>query len=383
MTLIFILSLLIIFMHYIGYPALLSMGAFGKKKHYKKKGHRPSVSYIVAAYNEEAVIEEKILNTLSLNYPKDKIEIIVVSDGSNDGTEKIAKSYETKGVKSLHSPLRRGKTAALNRAVANSSNEIIIFSDANSYFSDDSIIHLVENLHDSSIGGVCGRKDIVKNYAKRGASLGDHFFWSLESRLKKAQSDAYSITNADGEIFALRRELYPSISDDIINDDQVLTIETIKNDKRIIYETDAITYEEASVTLKDDYNVKRRMVCGAYQIIAQYPWIINPLNSKFSLHFFFHKFLRYTMFLYLFLFFISSAFLAFQNGAAIYQFAFYCQAFMYTLAAIGGISYLKGKRIKLLYIPYYYVLMNTAAASGLIQFLKKTSIGSLWIKADR
>ena len=176
------------------------------------------VTFLVAAYNESQVIEEKIRNTLSLDYPGDLLEIIVVADGSDDGTERIVETYADQGVISLHRPERRGKTAALNRGVEHAKGEIIVFSDANNEFSKSAIRELVKHFRDENVGGVCGIKQI-KPASERESSTGDSIYWSYESRIKQAESDIATIIIADGEIFAIRKDLFEQIDESVINDD--------------------------------------------------------------------------------------------------------------------------------------------------------------------
>jgi cellulose synthase/poly-beta-1,6-N-acetylglucosamine synthase-like glycosyltransferase len=229
--------------------------AFISRKKVKIQEIYPNVTLIIAAYNKEKVIEAKIRNCFELDYPKDLMDVIIVSDGSTDSTPSIVNKYSDKGIQGLFQPERRGKTAALNRAVEKAKGDIIIFSDANSMFGPQSIKLLIRNFADLSVGGVCGRKSILKT-ADRESSRGDSLFWDFESVLKTMQSHAGSISNGDGEIFALRRSLYKEIPEKIINDDQAITFNIIKEGYRVIYEPEAISNEEASIILEDDFRSK-------------------------------------------------------------------------------------------------------------------------------
>ncbi len=338
------------------------------------------MSFIVAAYNEEKIIRQKILNDLNLDYPKNKIEIIIVSDGSSDQTPAIVNEFTSFGVRSLHQNKRRGKTAALNRAVYFAKNEIIIFSDANSMFRKNAIKKLVRHFADSQIGGVCGRKSVLYN-SQRKASLGDNVFWKYESLLKQAESNLGSITTADGEIFAIRKNLYHELDPKIINDDMAITLNILNKNKRVIYEQNAITEEEASLTLKDDFNVKSRMVYGGIQIISLYKKTLNPFSSLFSLQFFFHKTLRYFMWVLLISIFISNLFCINQN--LFFKSMFELQIVFYIMALIGKINDKYNTNIKLFYFPYYYCNVNLAAIKGFIFFLKQQASVDIWKKATR
>lgn len=374
----FWLTFIIIFYHYCGFPLVTAIMAITQKKKIDKKEITPSVSLIIAAYNEEKVIVEKIKNSFQLDYPKDKLQIIVVSDGSTDTTPKIVANYKFQGVESLFLPERRGKTAALNRAVAVATSEIIVFSDANSMYEPRAIAHLVANLNDVSIGGVCGRKNIVRN-ARRESSKGDSLFWDLESRLKIMQSQAGSISNGDGEIFAIRRHLYSPIPEDIINDDQAITFNIVKNGYRVVYEPLAISYEEASIIIEDDFKVKARMVTGGYQTIARYKENIFPPKNLFAFQFISHKIIRYIMPFLLILLLIGNLFLL----KGILLTFFLLQLFFYLSAALGYFMKMFGFSLGVFYIPYYYCVMNVAAFVGFYYFLLRKDGVSVWKKATR
>ncbi len=381
MQIIFFILFVLIITHYIGFGLFVLVAAtLVGKKHKSNLERLPSVSFIVAAYNEEKVIREKIENDLLLDYPKDKIELIIVSDGSNDKTAEIANSYAHKGVVSLHKPERAGKTAALNRAIAQAKNEILVFSDANSMFQKDAIKKLVAHFADESIGGVCGQKTVLTN-KERKASLGDNLYWKYESRLKQAESHLGSIPTADGEIFAMRKALYKEVDAKIINDDQVITLNILKQGKRVIYEKNAISYEEASISLKDDFNVKARMVYGGIQIMSLFKEELNPFKSWFGLQFFFHKTLRYFMWLLLILIFVSN--LIIVNQHLFYKIFFSLQVAFYLLAIFGEILGKLGKVPTLFYIPNYYCTVNIAAFKGYLFFRKQRKGVDVWKKAKR
>lgn len=375
--------LIVIITHYLLYPGFLFLASrFVSKRTLALPNDLPKITMIVAAYNEQRVIEEKIRNSKALNYPQSKLEIIIVSDGSSDQTPQIVDSYKNDGIIGLHRPERQGKTAALNRAVKFATGEILVFSDANSYFVPNALNELIAHFHSEKVGGVCGRKAIVKNFDERLASMGDNSYWNVESKLKHWQSLLGGITNADGEIFALRKELYPEIDSALINDDQIITFEVVKKGKTILYAPNAITCEEASITLQDDFNVKRRMICGAFQAIGTSPWVINPFYSKFSFHFFFHKFLRYIMFALITGLMTSSIIDAFLGGVLGIVVLSGFTVFL-IMGIIGQNLVQNGKSVTVFYIPYYYLLMNYACYKGLMKYLEGSNVTGLWVKAAR
>ncbi len=382
MAIVFAVTFFLIVFHYFFFaPLIIVLAKLFPKKHLVDSEHLPSVTFIVAAYNEERVIEQKILNDLNMDYPKDKLQYIVVSDGSSDSTPRIVEGYADKGITSLHENERKGKIAALNRAITYAKNDVLVFSDANSFFQKDAIRKLVRHLKDDSIGGVCGRKAILQN-EERKASLGDSLYWEYESRLKGAESKLSSIPTADGEIFAMKRELYRPVESFVINDDTAITLNIISQGKRVIYDHEAVTLEEASITLEDDFNVKSRMVCGGIQMLTLYPKELGPFSGWFGLQFFCHKTLRYFMWLLLILIFVSNVFLV--SDSAFYFIFLSLQLAFYALALVGSLLDRAGRSVPtLLYIPYYYCNVNIASFKGFLFFLKQRSIVDVWKKAQR
>ncbi|UOF01846.1 glycosyltransferase family 2 protein [Bdellovibrio reynosensis] len=367
-------------LHYAGFGLIvLGLARLFPKKH-KTAEIYPSVSFIIAAYNEEKIIREKIRNDLKLDYPKDKLEIIVVSDGSSDSTPLVVKEFAEQGVIGLYEAPRKGKTAALNRAVALAQGEVLIFSDANSMFRPDAIKKLVRHFADESVGGVCGRKSVL-THGDRKASLGDNLYWHYESALKQAESHLGSIPTADGEIFALKRSLYQTVPTEFINDDLVITFNIIEQGKRVIYDKEAITEEQASITLKDDFNVKSRMVYGGIQVIMAYKKLLSPFASWFGFQFFIHKTLRYFMWLLLASIYSFSAMLTPAHW--FYEIFFLLQTAFYFMALIGYVLDKNGKKAGPFYLPYYYCNVNFAAAKGFLFFLKQRSTVDIWKKAQR
>lgn len=374
----FWLTFTIIVYHYCVFPLFTALMAITRRQKRNKKNITPSVSLIIAAYNEEKIIEEKIKNCFHLEYPIEQLEIIVVSDGSTDATPHIVDKYKSRGIKGLFLPPRRGKTAALNRAVAVAKGEFVVFSDANSMYEPKAIAYLVANFNDLSIGGVCGRKSIVKNYARE-SSRGDSLFWDFESQLKIMQSQAGSISNGDGEIFAIRNRLYEPIPEDMINDDQAITFNIIKNGYRVVYEPLAVSYEEASIIIADDFRVKARMVTGGYQAISRYHGLFFPPRNYFAFQFFSHKIIRYMMPFLLVLLFCSNIFLL--RGILVAFFG--AQLFFYLLAFAGYLMKTSGLPLGIFYVPYYYCAMNIAAFIGFYYFIVSRDAVSVWKKATR
>jgi len=365
----------LILYHYLLFPVILYVSSLlFLNTHNKSFSKSITVSFIVAALNEEKIIRKKIENCLEMDYPKDLLQFIFVLDGSTDGSYEIVKSYEHLGFICLHESQRRGKTAALNRAMENADGEVVVFSDANSMFDKNALKNLLQNFSDKNIGGVCGRKGIVSN-TERASSKGDGLYWNIESAIKMLQSEIGSISTGDGEIFAIRRKLYNKLSEDIINDDTAITFEIINAGFRVVYEPSAITYEEASVTIKDDFNVKVRMVAGGYQSLQCYSRLLLQKYTLFFLQFISHKVLRWFMPVLLILLLISNLFVL-EHG--FFLCLFLLQVIFYSTALLGYLF-----NFKAFYFPLYYVVMNIAALFGLIKFMRGDMGVKIWKKAER
>ena len=367
--------------HYLLYPALI----IGLARLRPATGRPPAASFapritlVIAAYNEEHVIAAKLRNTLALDYPSDRLEVIVVSDGSTDRTPEIASQFAAQGVISMHQPERRGKTAALNRAVGRASGEIIVFSDANNDFSPNALRELVKHFADQSIGGVCGVKRI-KPSSERQASMGDSLYWKYESAIKLAEGRLRSITNADGEIFAMRRSLYRRVDEKIINDDAQLTIDIVRHGYRVIYEPAAQSHEYASISIGDDFFVKVRMVAGGFQTVKEnWRFLLLP-RSWFAFTFLSHKLLRWLIPELLIAILLLSVSLSAQSvylALVLAQMLFYGTA-LYAYAVVRN----GGAIPTIVYVPFYFCAMNLAALSGLHRYVSGWQTQN-WRKAER
>ena len=380
--LLFAICAFLVVYHYVIYPAaviLLSrMAARSQPLPDLTDADLPSLTFVIAAYNEERVIRDKLLNTLCLAYPADKLEVLVAADGSNDATRAIAEAFADRGVRVLHLPQRRGKTAALNRAVAFSRGDIIVFSDANNQFSDDALRKLVRHFADPRVGGVCGLKQIHAS-AERESAVGDGLYWKYESAIKIAESRLGSITGADGEIFAIRRALYRTLDESLINDDAAITFDLVRARHRVLYEPAARSFEQASITIEDDFHVKVRMVSGGFQTLSREWRLLLLPRRRFAFAFLSHKVLRWIAPELLIAMLVSSCVLAAAGdqefiGLLVLQTAFY------SLALIGYLLRKRGPLAIPLYVPFYFCAMNAAALLGLVRYLTRSTE---WKRAAR
>jgi len=374
---VFWFSLSVILYAYLGHFALAYLVGFFRPKPISKADIEPSVSFIIAAYNEEVVIREKIQNTLQLDYPKEKLEIVVVTDGSSDRTPDVVKEYETKGVRLLHSSERRGKTMALNRVVPLTKGDILFFSDANTHYEPSTLRVMMRNFNDPSVGGVSGRKTIRKEGARQ-ATKGEEGFWSYEALLKTLQTRSGSISTADGEIFSLRRSKFESIPVGIVHDDMYLTLLIVRAGMRVVYESDATSEESASKSFKDEFFLKTRYASAGYQIIGAFRGFLIPPGCYFAWQFLSHKLLRWTAPIFLISLYVSSFF----SKNLILKTMFLLQSIFYSSAALGFSLTLCTLPAGPLYFPAYFCMGNAAGLYGLVKVFRGGQT-SLWRKAAR
>ena len=377
-------SSFVVLYHYALYPGLVLLiarlrGARPAARHQPGERGWPSVTLLIAAYNEERVIEAKLRNALELEYPL-PVEVIVVSDGSTDGTQQLVSGFAARGVISMHEAARRGKTAALNRGVAAARGEVIVFSDANNDFNTNALVALAQHFAEPNVGGVCGVKHI-REARDRESSVGDGLYWRYESAIKYAEGQIGSITNADGEIFAMRKSLWRPIAEHIINDDAQITFDIVDQRQRVLYEPEARSTEYASIRIEDDFFVKVRMVAGGFQTIAQQWRRLLPPLSWFALAYLSHKALRYLMPLFLIAILLGSLWLA-ARGEPAFQALLVLQMLFYGVAWTGWLRLRSGPLPSALYVPFYFCAMNLAALLGFVRFATGRQ-GTNWRKAQR
>ncbi len=381
----FITSCLLIFYNYIGYALFLMPVLLVRKKNKRllEKSFYPSVSFIVAGYNEEDCIEEKIQNSLAQDYPKELIEFIFITDGSTDQTNSIIQRYPD--IKLLFEPERKGKSAALNRATKQAGNDILIFSDANAILNNEATKKIARHYSNPLVGGVAGEKKVIHLKGPgQSKSNSEGIYWKYESILKRVDSNFYSVVGAAGELFSLRKELYEPIPDSVILDDFVSSMKVAQKGYRIIYEPDAFASELPSFSIKDEKKRKIRIAAGGYQAM----FLLSSLfqfwkTPKLSFLYISHRVMRWTLSpLCLFLAFISNLLLFSKGYHPFYTAAFYLQILFYTFAFIGSIAPPGSGIGKLPTICYYFVFMNWSVVLGFFRFLRGGQ-SATWEKAKR
>ena len=378
-------SCFVIFYNYIGYALIaLALTRIKKKKKTSFPGdYYPTISFVVAAYNEEDCIEKKIINSLQQNYPSAKIEFIFITDGSTDSTPEIIKAFPS--IRLLHLSERNGKTAALNRAVLHAQNEILIFSDANAILNEEACINIARHYYDAFVGGVAGEKKVITlSTDGQNAANSEGFYWKYESFLKKLDSDFHSVVGAAGELFSVRKSLFQPLATEVILDDFIISMKIALQGYRIVYEPSAFAMEMPSSSIQDEKKRKVRIAAGGFQSIAMLPEALHFWKHlKLSFLYISHRVLRWTLTpLCLVLALLSNFLLVIlyddpvYNGILMVQIVFYFGALVFQAfpAMRNQLSFLK--------VPYYFIFMNISVFQGFFKFLQKKQ-SSVWEKAKR
>ena len=337
-----------------------------KNKKVEKKDYEPNVTILIAAYNEADNIEATIKNKLALDYPKDKLEIIVISDGSTDGTDEIVKKYHLQGVKLLRQEPRAGKTSALNMAVPDAAGKILVFSDANSIYAPDSLKKLMQNFYDKEVGYVTG-KMIYTN--PEGSTTGDGCtaYMKYENFLRRVETKAGSIVGVDGGIDAVRKELYKPMNPDQLPD-FVLPLKVIDQGYRVVYEPEALLEEPSLKAPKDEYKMRVRVSLRALWALWDMRHLLTFAPSiLYSWQLWSHKVLRYLCFIFLICAYFTN--LALWQESSFYEFFFIIQNIAYLCAIVFPVLNSKGYLSRLLYLFNYFFLLNLASAHAFIKFL--------------
>jgi biofilm PGA synthesis N-glycosyltransferase PgaC len=388
LKILFWLSLSIIAYSYIGYGILLFFLTRikwifkGRIRPQNPGAFEPEVTLIVAAFNEEDCIEEKIQNTFQLDYPSHLLKIIFITDGSSDNTPIIAGNYPR--IQVLHQAQRRGKVAAMNRAMQFVGTPYVISSDANTLLNADCVKQIVKHYRDPSVGGVAGEKKLISRADDLAAGVGEGWYWKYESLLKKMDSELYSVVGAAGELFSFRSDLFGNTREDMIIEDFVQSLEICLKGFVIRYEPKAFAMEASSLSMKEEEKRKVRICAGAFQAMIHLRRLFNIFRYPvLSFQFISHRVLRWTLCpLCLLILLVTNAGLVFEKTNPFYTLFFVLQVSGYLLALAGWLLAHKNIRVKALFLPYYFFFMNVSVFMGFARFIRKNQT-ILWEKASR
>ena len=384
----FYISLALVFYTFIGYGIVLFLIVKLKRLF---KGNvvqlpandttLPTCTVVVAAYNEQDIIREKVINTLNLDYPVDKIKYIFVTDGSTDNTAAIISLFPA--VKLFHETARNGKIAAVHRAIEQVKSEVIVFTDANTFLNRGALKEICKHYTNSKVGAVAGEKR-VSAAEDADATAGEGIYWKYESKLKKWDSELYSVVGAAGELFSIRTDLYEPVPANSVLDDFMISMLIAKKGYQIVYEPAAYATETSSANIAEELKRKIRIAAGGIQSIIWLKSLFNPLKLPvLSFEYISHRVLRWTIVPFLLIIlFVSNIFLAFANGGIFFLVMLVLQAVFYAASVAGWIMESRQTRIKALFVPYYFCMMNYAVIAGIVRYFNGGQ-SAIWEKAQR
>ena len=383
----FWISLFVVFYAFAGYGlALFAIikikRAFFGKPALPEADRLPTCTLIVAAYNEEAFIVDKIKNSLELAYPAGKLKLIFVTDGSKDKTQELVASFPQ--IIHLHEDARMGKMAAVHRAIEKVDTDVIVFTDANTFLNKDALVNICRHYRDDKVGAVAGEKR-VNITETSDATAGEGFYWKYESKLKTWDSELYSVVGAAGELFSIRTNLYEPVPSNAIIDDFMISMLIAEKGYKIVYEPEAYAMETGSENIKEELKRKVRIAAGGIQSIIWLKSLLNPFKMPLlSFQYISHRVLRWTVvpFLMLAVLILNILIVAQGNSAPLYQLLLLGQFVFYGFSILGWLMTTRQIKVKVFFIPYYFSMMNYAVILGIIRYAKGKQ-SAVWEKSKR
>jgi glycosyltransferase involved in cell wall biosynthesis len=355
-------SVAIVLYTYVAFPLIVLLRALLSPRPYRSENITPSVSLIIAAHNEGRRIGAKMENALGLDYPSDRLEIIVASDGSTDRTEQVVRGYAERGVRLLSLP-RHGKAAALNAAVSASTGEILVFSDANSEYALDAIRNLVRPFADPGVGGVAGNQHYRSDAIADAIAEGERSYWNLDRALKEAESRAGSTISATGAIYAIRRELFSGVPVGV-TDDFATSTSVIAQGKRLVFAPDAVASEPVASSGRIEWGRKVRVITrGLYGVYVRRELLDPRRHGFYAVQLFSHKVLRRLMGVPLLVMALVAPTL-WRHGS-VYRLATLAQSSLYALGFAGLLLARRPPgRHPALAAPAFFLMVNAAALTA-------------------
>lgn len=375
----------VVFYAFIGYGILLYVltafrRLFRQRSDLQDSIYAPRVSLVIPCYNEAHILLEKVLNCKQQDYPDDLLKTYFITDGSTDNFRQVLKGFPE--ITLLHEDRRGGKTAAENRAMQFIDSPIVIFSDANTMLNREAVINIVRHFKNEKVGCVSGEKRVLVEEKDSASSAGEGIYWKYESFLKRLDSEFHTAVGAAGELVAFRSALYEELPEDTILDDFMQSMLIASKGYKIVYEPEAFALETGSASIKEEMKRKIRISAGGWQSIRRLWKKVTPLKD-FTLYFQYisHRVLRWTVTPFLLaIAFILNIFL--WNSHFVYQLFMVAQVLFYLAALLGYVLENKRIRLKLLFIPFYFCMMNYAVVLGLIRFINNSQKG-VWEKSER
>ena len=383
-------ALFIVFYTYMGYGILLYLIVYLKRL-FKGKPVKavlpsysdlPAVTLMICAYNEQDIVKMKMRNTRELDYPKEKLKVMWVTDGSNDSTNELLQAYDE--VTIAFKPERMGKTAALNHGISLVDTEIVVMTDANTILNASAIKEIVRAFANPKVACVAGEKRVMARHEGETAAEGEGMYWKYESTLKSLDSELFSTMGAAGELCAIRTSLYEDMPSDTLLDDFIMSMRLVDKGYKTAYVPDAYAMEYGSADMTEESKRKRRIAAGGLQSIARLLPMLNPLHHPIAtFQYISHRVLRWsiTPFALISLIPLNAALVMLKAGT-VYTVIWIFQILFYLAAFCGWYLTNKGHKTKFLSVPYYFLFMNINIFKG-ISYLKSHRSSGTWEKARR
>jgi cellulose synthase/poly-beta-1,6-N-acetylglucosamine synthase-like glycosyltransferase len=378
----------IILYTYVGYTIILLIMVifsrlFRKRPTLQADENEPMVTLFIPAYNEERFVIYKVNNSLELNYPKEKLQIIWITDGTTDNTRELLYRYPE--ILILHERERRGKIHAMNRGMKMVTTPIVVFTDANTMLNPEAIREIVKLFNDKKTGCVTGEKRVGGSEKQKAVGAGEGLYWQYESLIKRLESGTGSVVGAVGEIFAIRSDLYEEIKEDTLLDDFTISLHTVQKGYAVKYAPKALGIESASFSIADEIKRKIRIATGGMQTLTRMTDLLNAFKyGLLSFKYISHKVLRWTLVPFSFpLVLILNIILLFSpDNTGLYNVLFGVQCVFYLLVLAGGMMNNRRTGLKALFAPYYLFIMNYAVLTGFFRFFTG-NYSVKWQKAKR
>ena len=352
---------------YLGYPLLILAWARLRPRPVREREFEPFVSVLVVAHNERATIGAKIRNCLSIDYPKDRLQIVIASDGSTDETVSIARSFAAQGVEVVVVAGHRGKAAVLNQVVPGLRGEIVMLADARQRVDRGALRTLVRQFADPEVGAVSGEL-MLNERAASGVGGGVGFYWRYEKLIRRSESAVDSTIGATGAIYAIRRALFVPIPEDTILDDVLVPLRIAQRGYRVLFERRARAFDQVVASSRQELRRKARTIAGTFQLFAQERWLLNPLRNRLWFQTVSHKGLRLLLpVLHLAAMMANANLLA---AAPIYRWLFAGHVAFYAAAAAGYAARRRRFRSRLLSVPYALCLLSWSTVVGFVDFVR-------------
>lgn len=374
--------LFVIFNSFFGYPLVIFLlGQFKKKPNLTE--YEPSVTIMIAAYNEEKSIAQRIENIASINYDLSKVELLIGSDNSSDTTNSILLEQQNKypWLKVFISDKRRGKAGILNELIKQASYEILVFTDANTQFNKNALKNLTNDFSDPTVGGVCGKLILLSDKKVIDEGVEESSYWKYETHIKTSEGKLGIAFAANGGIFAIRKNLFSAIPlERAVTDDLYISLSVVEQGFKFNYSENAIAYENTGKDIKSEFDRKVRFSATNFQTLVRFKNLFLNKNILLSYAFFSHKITRWILPFLLILLIMLNGILFISQGT--YKILFYAQLLFYCFAFLGFVFSTLKIRIKVFSLPNFFVVSNIAVLKGFIRFInKKHSV--IWNSTER